>query len=97
MKKILLLIALTFIAKNSYSKDPIKTTLNAVKETEQGKNVERKLASEGKKILKVLPPEMIALSKLGIEQEVDFKFKKNHNINLNYRNQSVSYQFNLDF
>jgi len=86
-----------FMAQNSYSKDPIKTTLNAVKETKQGKNIERKLASEGKKILKVLPPEMIALSKLGIEQEVDLRFDKNHNINLNYRNQSVSYQFNLDF
>lgn len=86
-----------FIAQSSYSKNPIKTTLNAVKETKQGKNIERILANEGKKIIKVLPSEIILLSKLGIEQKVDFKFKKNHNINLNYRNQSVSYHFNLDF
>lgn len=83
---------------NSYSsEDALQTTIKAIGETPQVKEIKKEISKQVKPYADQIPKEAIALAKIGIDQEVDFKFKKVNSVNINYREQSIKYQFLYEF
>lgn len=79
------------------ARDAMQTTMDAFVQTEEGRKIKDTCEREAKKIIKDLPPEMLAITQIGIQQEIDYNLDRNNSINLNYRDQSIRYQFQIDF
>ena len=96
MKKIITIILLIFSA-SLYAKDPIKTSFDALMHTKEMKNAKKNLKKKTKKYVKRIPSSMILMTQIGVKQEIDFKVNKYNYLNLNYKNKSVSYQYQIGF
>lgn len=91
------IILFSLFISNTYANEAIDKTIEAIRQTKEIKHIENTIKKQAQKHIENINPEILGLTAIAINQEVGYNINKRHKINVNYRNKSLTYQFNYEF
>lgn len=89
-----MIYSLLYISLAYANEDPFAKTAEAFVKTKYGKNAKKNIE---KKIIRKVPTEFSAIAVIGIEQKYEIPFDRNNKVEMNYREKSIFYKFEMSF
>ena len=99
MKCILFGLFIFIFSSKCFANRALNKASKAFQKTQYGRQVVKNIENTGKKYIKTMSisDEFIGIISLAVNPNIDYNINKNQRINLNYHQQSISYNINYNF